>query len=500
VARLSVTKTAAAVDRDLADWVASTYDDPLAFVLGAYPWGEPGPLALHTGPDVWQQAYLEELGVEVRANAFNGHDPVRPIRRATSSGHGVGKSTLTGWLVNWVMSTRPMCQGTVTANTFTQLQTKTWAAIQRWTKLSLTAHWFRVTERRLFHPTYPESWFCALQSSRESNSEAFAGQHAADSTSFYVLDEASAIARAIYEVMEGGLVDGEPMAFLFGNPTRRQGAFHEYCFGQGRKRWHPTIVDARTARHPNKVEIAEWAKQYGEDSDFFRVRVRGVPPSADDLQFIALERVAGAQRRAVALLGDEPLVAGLDMARGGADECVLRFRRGFDGRSIPPLRVPGEQARDSMKLVTLAADVLERSYNGRQVHTLFVDATGGSIGGPVADRLRQLGHKNVVDVQFGGASPEPRYANMRAYMWGKMRDWLEQGAIDETPVLESDLTGPGYFHDKQDRLLLESKEDMKARGLDSPDDGDALALTFAHAVKAAVRKARPTATTRRPWS
>jgi hypothetical protein len=137
-----------------------------------------------------------------------------------------------------------------------------------------------------------------------------------------------------------------------------------------------------------------------------------------------------------------------------------------------------------MKLVTLAGDVLDRSYDGRKVAMMFIDATGGSIGGPIADRLRQLGHRNVIDVQFGGESPDPKLANMRAYMWSKMRDWLKLGAIDSTPALEMDLTGPGYLHDKQDRLLLESKEQMKKRGVDSPDDGDALALTFAQPVRA----------------
>jgi hypothetical protein len=334
----------------------------------------------------------------------------------------------------------------------------------------------------MFHLASPDSWFCAVQVSNASNSESFAGQHAANSTSFYLLDEASAIADVIWEVLEGGLTDGEPMAFAFGNSTRNQGKFHEATFGRGRDRWHPTIVDSRTSKLTNKALIAQWQAQYGEDSDFFRVRVRGLPPAASDLQFIALALVAAAQRRQVQLLGDEPLVAGLDLARGGADECVLRFRRGVDARSIAPIRVPGDQARDSMKLVTLAADVLTKSYDGRKVAMLFVDATGGSIGGPIADRLRQLGHKNVVDVQFGGSSPDRHYANMRAYMWGRMRDWLETGAIDDTAALESDLTGPGYSHDKQDAVLLESKDAMKERGLDSPDDGDALALTFAQHV------------------
>src|SRR5207253_2193781 len=226
-------------DRALADFVATFYADPLGFVQACYPWGEPGPLEQHTGPDTWQAAQLAGIGEDVRRNAFNGHDPVPAIRRVTSSGHGIGKSAEVAWLVDWIMSTRPYCQGTVTANTFTQLQTKTWAAIRAWTKLCLTGHWFRLTDRRMVHPEFPESWFCALQSSQETNSEAFAGQHAATSTSFYVFDEASAIPRVIWEVAEGGLTDGEPMIFTFGNPTRNEGPFHEACFGRGRDTWAP---------------------------------------------------------------------------------------------------------------------------------------------------------------------------------------------------------------------------------------------------------------------
>jgi hypothetical protein len=148
-----------------------------------------------------------------------------------------------------------------------------------------------------------------------------------------------------------------------------------------------------------------------------------------------------------------------------------------------------------MLLVTMAARVLDELHDGRKVAALFIDATGGSIGGPVADRLRQLGYRNVIDVQFGGESPMPReYANMRAYMWAQMRDWLAKGAIDAPgppwgTVLESDLTGPGYHHDKQDRIVLESKDDMKKRDLASPDHGDALAMTFAQRV--GVHRAKP---------
>ncbi len=478
-----VTKSTA-LDLEIAEWVRSCYHDPLRFVRGAYPWGVAGTRLEHfAGPDVWQREFLTALGREVRANAFNGRDPVRPVRRAVSSGHGVGKSVTAAWLVDWLMSTRPHCQGTVTANTFTQLQTKTWAAISAWTKICLTGHWFVLNTDRMYHPAYPDTWFCALQSSKRENSEAFAGQHAVTSSSFYLFDEASAIADEIAQVAEGGLTDGEPFIFKFGNATRSAGDFHRCAFGRGRDTWHPVIVDARLSAFTNKAQIAEWAREWGEDSDFFRVRVLGLPPSASDLQFVGTALVHAAMTRPLMVLPDDPLVVGLDLARGGDDRVVFRFRRGNDARSIPPIVIPGEQARDSMKIVALAADVLRRTYHGHRVQALFVDATGGSIGGPIADRLRQLQFANVWDVQFGAESPDPRYANMRAYIWGRMRDWLQAGGcIEENPRLETDLTAPGYTHDKRDRVLLESKEQMKQRDVASPDDGDALACTFAFPV------------------
>lgn len=466
------------LDAELAEFVGQFYDDPLGFVLACYPWGEDGPLKEHKGPDAWQRDALARIGAEVKARKFNGVDAVEPIRVAVSSGHGIGKSTLQAWLVGWIMSTRPRCRGTVTANTMPQLDTKTWAAVQYWAKLCLTAHWFEVNSARFYRVDQRESWFCAPQSSKEENSEAFAGQHAADSTSFYVVDEGSAVPDVIYDVAEGGITDGEPMIFVFGNCTRGQGRFYRICFGDMRHRWQPIVVDSRQSKFTNKAQIAEWIADYGEDSDFVRVRVRGLPPAASDLQYIDSARITAAQQRQVQPLQDDALVCGLDVARGGGDDCVFRFRRGPDAATLPPIRIPGEQARDSMRLVSVATRVLDEQHNGRQVAMLFIDGTG--IGGPIYDRLRQLGYQDrIMEVQFGWKAPDAKFANMRAYMWGQLREWLTRGKIDADARLEQDLTGPGYAHDKQDRIVLEAKEHMKARGLASPDDADALALTFA---------------------
>jgi hypothetical protein len=473
------TKSLSAVDRELADFVSQFYADPLGFVQACYPWGEPGPLQHHTGPDAWQAEQLAGIGEEVRANGFNGHDPVPAIRRVTASGHGIGKSAEVGWLVDWIMSTRPHCQGTVTANTFTQLQTKTWASIRAWTKLCLTGHWFTVGDRRMYHPDFPETWFVALQSSQESNSEAFAGQHAATSTSFYVFDEASAIPPVIWEVAEGGLTDGEPMIFTFGNPTRNTGKFHEVCFGKGRDKWHAVSIDSRTSKLTNKALIEEWLAEYGEDSDFFRVRVRGLPPRASDLQFIDAGRVYEAQKRQVFPLADEPLIAGLDVSDGGSAWTVCRFRRGPDARSVPPIRIPGEKSRDRDLIISLLAERLRDAAPDRKIAALFIDS---AFGAPIYERLKVLGFTNVHEVRFGGDSPDRHQANRRAYMWNRLKDWLLSGAIPTDERLEADLTGPGFHLNKRDQLVIESKESMQKRGLASPDDGDALALTFAQPV------------------
>jgi hypothetical protein len=358
--------------------------------------------------------------------------------------------------------------------------TRTWATIQTWTRRCKTGHWFEVTGQRMDHKQFKESWFCSAQSCKEDNSEAFAGQHAANSTSFYVFDEASAVPDKIHEVAEGGLTDGKPMFFQFGNPTRSRGTFHRVTFGAERNRWVVRSIDSRACKFSNKELIEQWRQDRGEDSDFFRVRVLGLPPRADDSQFIDLERIVEAQKRPAVVLEGEPLVAGVDLAWGGEDWNVVAFRRGRDARSISPMRIPGEKTRDAAIMVVKLSDLLTNGVKGHKIKMMFIDSAG--ISGAIASRLWDLGHRNVVEINFGADSPDTKYANMRAYMWGKLKDWLLTGAIDDNPRLECDLTGPGYELDRKVRIKLEGKDEMKERGLDSPDDADALALTFARQV------------------
>jgi hypothetical protein len=219
---------------------------------------------------------------------------------------------------------------------------------------------------------------------------------------------------------------------------------------------------------------------YGVDSDFVRVRVRGLPPTADELQFIDRERIKEAQEREPQSLDDDPLICGVDVSGGGAAWNVAAFRRGGDARSIPRIRIPGEHTRDRSVLVGKLAEILRDTRPDRQVAAMFIDMAFGS---PIYERLRALGFNNVFEVNFGLThTPDRTKANMRAYMWDRMKDWLLKGAIEKDEKMAMDLAGPGYHVNRSNLLVLESKADMQKRGQASPDDGDALALTFAQEV------------------
>lgn len=468
------------IDLILADECSKYYADPYGWVLWAFDWDH-GELEGFNGPDVWQREILIDIGNEVLARGFDGVTPVDPIKMAVASGHGIGKSALTAWIILWIMSTRPHAKGIVTANTSDQLKTKTWGELGKWRSRCIVGHWFEYNSGRgsmsLYHHSWPESWRVDAQTCREENSEAFAGLHSANSTPFYIFDEASAVPDKIAEVAEGGLTDGEPMFFKFGNPTRNTGHFRE-SFNRLSHRWSIRQIDSRTAKMTNKKLIETWGKDWGEDSDFFRVRVRGMFPRAGDTQFIPTDVVYDAMKRGPGMyLGDDPLICGIDIARGGDDNCMIGFRRGKDAKSEKTYRIPGEKSRDSMKVVSMITMILDR----HRPDVTFLDETG--IGGPILDRLVQLGY-HVIGVHFGeNAIDDKHYKSRTAEMGFKCRQWLMNGgSIPDDPQLEEELTSRDYWHNDKDQLVLESKPDMKKRIGVSPDWADQLYLTFAQDV------------------
>lgn len=388
-------------------------------------------------------------------------------------------SAITAWLVCWIMATRPGAKGAVTANTASQLETKTFAEISKWLKRSLVRDMFDIKASSVVQKDEPESWRVDALTCREENSEAFAGQHAASSTSFYIFDEASAVPDKIWEVAEGGLTDGEPMWFVFGNPTRNTGRFKE-CFGRFREQWKTFQIDSREAQITNKEQIAVWAKEYGEDSDFFRVRVRGQFPNASTTQFIPTKLAEDAMARpAPARHHIATAIVGVDVARFGDDDTVIVTRFGKDA-TTPFARYHGLSGNRVIALVKAKINELYRE--GFERVYVFLDE--GGLGGAIVDVLRADGFREVRGVNFGQGADDPElYPFKREEMWARMKKWLEFGSIPNDQQLLDDLTGIEFEYNIKGQPKLESKADMKKRGLHSPDAADALALTWAYQVR-----------------
>jgi hypothetical protein len=456
---------------ELCAFLAGFAATPLAFVESVFPWGQ-GELSDRLGPEPWQRDLL--LRIEA------GLSPSSAVLEAVASGHGVGKSALVAWIILWALSTATDTRGVVTANTETQLKTKTWAELAKWHRLFIGKDLFKLEATSIFSidPDRAKTWRVDMVAWSERNPEAFAGLHNQGRRVFMIYDEASSIPDTIWETSEGFLTDEntERLWVVCGNPTRSTGRFRS-AFDDAR--WHTTQVDAREVSFTNKNQIQAWADAYGDDSDFFRVRVKGVFPRIGAMEFISAYAVAEARSREAVSQRFDPLLIGVDVARFGDDETVLTVRKGRDARSIPAIRLRG------LDTMSVAARVVELAASLR-ADAIFID--GGGVGGGVVDRCRQL-RLNVYDVQFGGKadrgdllSQGESYANKRAEMWGAMRAWIATGAIESDDSLAEQLVGPTYGFNARDEIQLERKEDMKKRGIASPDWADALALTFAFPV------------------
>lgn len=468
--------------------IAGFYADPYGFVLYAYPWGEPGtPLANETGPDTWQRELLDELGAaiargETPSTALDG-----AIQAAIASGHGIGKTALIAWLIQWFLSTREHPQVVVTASTETQLRSKTWRELAKWHRMSINRHWFEWTATRFSHVRYPETWFASAIPWSAQNADAFAGTHEAHV--LIIFDEANAIDDVIWETTEGALTTPGALWIVFGNYTKNTGRFHE-CFNRFRHRWairHQ--IDSRTCKKANKGQIEQWIADYGEDSDFVRIRVRGVAPRSGSLQFIPSDLIEAARRFKAQGFETAPKILTLDVARYGDNMTVPGLRQGRRFRLLSKWR-----GLDTVQTTGRFKELIDE----HKPDAIVVDGDG--IGGAVCDMLRAANYhkRDGQDIltEFHGSStalkPETYY-NRRAEVWGECREALKNGMdIGDDLELATDLAGPEYTLQKKgqfDVYLLESKEDMAARGLASPDCGDSFAMSFAVKVLAKQRPA-----------
>lgn len=438
--------------------------DPLKWAEVAWRWGE-GDLRGKT-LRTWQREVLADL----RDHLQNPATRHKPFRAAVASGHGIGKSALMAMIGDWAMSCHKKAKVKVTANTEGQLRTTTAPEFSKWFNSSMTRDLFTVEATKIAAKA-DATWRLDFASWSENNTEAFQGMHNSGRLVAVLMDEGSAVADTVWDVIEGAMTDADTILIfiVFGNPTRNTGRFRE-CWRRYRSQWKTYQIDSRTVEGVNTEVMGEWSRLYGEDSDFMKVRVRGVFPSSSDRQFIGTKLVDDAFGTSPRpdQFNFAPIILTCDPAWTGADELVIGMRQGLFFDVLEVIRSNDNDVLIAQKLAhyetTLGADAL------------FIDAgygTGIKSAGDVMGRAWQL-------VWFAGAPANKGYLNKRAEMWGLMKEWLRQGgSLPDDQVLYEDLIGPETLPRLDGKIALESKEDMRRRKLPSPNRADALALSFA---------------------
>jgi hypothetical protein len=275
-------------------------------------------------------------------------------------------------------------------------------------------------------------------------------------------------------VTKGALTDENTVILwlVFGNPTLNDGPFFE-CFGSQSHRWRHRHIDSRTVEGTNKALYKQWEADEGEDSDFFRVRVRGVFPRQGDTQFISSDVVHRARQFNAEGFEWLPRILACDVARFGDDQTVIGYRQGRKYVQLEKFR-----NRDTQ----FTANRIIEHIGSLKPAASVIDA--GGVGGGVVDYCRACGYEIVGFDGAESAFDPVKYFNRRAEIWGKCKSWLDQGSqIPDDEELASDLTGPQFHYAQGKRahgsVVIEAKEMMKKRGLRSPDAADTLALTFA---------------------
>jgi hypothetical protein len=458
----------ASLESQIIAEVGECTDDPLKFAQRFFPWGA-GELATSTGPRKWQIEILSHI----RDHLQNPQTRHQLCQVAVASGKGIGKSALIAMIINWAMSTCGDCKVVVTANTGTQLATKTVPEVAKWTRLAFNRHWWeaKATSITSRQPGHEREWRTDFTPWSAENQEAFSGLHNEDKRMVVIFDEASGIDDIIWSNTLSTFTDknAEMLWIAFGNPTQASGGFRE-CFGKNAHRWKTYRIDSRTVQGTNHEFLARQVEDHGEDSWFVRIWIRGEFPLVGTDQFIQPDHVEAARHNSAMGYERLPKILSCDVARYGADQTVIGWRQGRKAAILEKLR-----GKDTVF-------VAERVIHWQK--EIKADATvvdGDGLGSGTVDHIKTRGFKCY---EFRGgmtANDDKKYRNRRSEIWGLMRDWLAAGPeIPNDPELCDQLTAPLYSYNAKGQIEVETKDDMKERvpSLGSPDCADQLAMTF----------------------
>jgi hypothetical protein len=437
---------ASADAKEFDDFIRLYRNDPVKFVR----------VVLQENPLKWQEELLRKIAAGKR-------------RISVRAGHGVGKSTVCSWAIVWVMCTRFPQKCVMTAPTAGQLFDALFSELKaQVNKLPpVLRDSFDVLSDRISLKAAPESSFASARTSSSERPEALAGIHSENV--LLIVDEASAVPEPVFEAAAGSMSGHSACTILIGNPTRNSGLFYR-THHELSSDWDTMHVSCLDIPLVSKDFVEQIKATYGEGSNAFRIRVLGEFAVADNDTLIAAELVDTAMGRDVPVDVSDGMIYGLDVARFGTDRSALCKRKGNVVMEV--------KSWGGLDLMQLVGAVVNEARTDNPVE-ICVDTIG--LGSGVADRLREMGY-NVRDVNVAESSAmNPNANKLRDELWLAVKDWLATRTvrIPNDQTLRHELVAPRYNFSSSGKIVVESKDAMKKRGMRSPDLADAVCLTFA---------------------
>lgn len=386
---------------------------------------------------------------------------------AVSSGRGIGKTWVIGIASLWFMTTRPGAKILALANTAQQSASVLWPPLCTMLSKSLISEWFEYSTEMIYFKGDRDSSFIKRVTWSENSIESVSGFHSTHL--LYVLDEASKMPSSLIENLYASCTETDNRMLLTSNPTRNSGYFFD-VFSDSMY-WKTICIDSRNSDHTDKNKIAELVDKYGEDSDVVRVQVRGLFPLVSSSTIISTSLLNESFNKASDLRATDSVSIGVDIG-GGSDPTCWVVRK---GRVIVELRK--EYTEEDEKIMSVTQSLAEKHGAMR----IQIDSTG--VGHFIPGRLRKYLPPQVVitGINFSEKSPDPDCANMRAFMYRRIRDWMTAGgSISGHHAIRDQLQATEYFYDKNGKIQLRPKTDIVEAVGHSPDEADALALSVGY--------------------